>query len=287
VPVPDAFIADTTFDVWGSVRDEVAASFVRVFDQAALYGTNAPADWHAGGLTAPAHADVAKGADELAALDAAMAALEANGVTVDGILGGAALRSALRTKVMTTLQPFTAEPPALWGVPITYSTFWNDTVGLALVGGWGDVIAGVREDGVVHALERGRHHRRDRQGAAQRAAKRLEHPAHVLARRVASRAAARPGRHARQAARARRQHRHHEDDESGESVTLRRDMQPPAEGFGGVVTDANGRVVVNLFQQDYDTFGWWWPGPPLWIPRPVLPHGQARAAASRVLGSPT
>jgi hypothetical protein len=146
VAVPDAFVADTTFDVWGSARDEVTKSFVRVFEQAALYGTNAPTAWPAGGLTAAAQADPASGADALAALDAAMSLLEARGVAVTGILGGAALRSALRTKLMTTLQPFTAEPPALWGVPIVYSTYWDDTLGVALVGGWDGVIAGVRED---------------------------------------------------------------------------------------------------------------------------------------------
>src|SRR5262249_6482654 len=42
VAVPDAFVADTTFDVWGSARDEVTKSFVRVFEQAALYGTKRP-----------------------------------------------------------------------------------------------------------------------------------------------------------------------------------------------------------------------------------------------------
>jgi hypothetical protein len=147
VPVPDAFLADTSFPVWDSVREEITKSFVRVFEKAALYGTNSPSDWPAGGLTAAAHADPASGADALAAIDAAMALLEANGVPVDGILGGAALRSGLRQTLMASLTPFSNEPPALWGVPIHYSSFWDDTVGIALVGGWDvGVIAGVRQD---------------------------------------------------------------------------------------------------------------------------------------------
>jgi hypothetical protein len=44
------------------------------------------------------------------------------------------------------------------------------------------------------------------------------------------------------------------------------------EGTHGVITDEHGVVVINLFQQDYDDYGWWLPGAQLWIPRPVLPH---------------
>lgn len=147
VAVPDAFIADSSFDIWGSVRDEVVKSFVSVFERAALYGTNAPADWPAGGLTAAAHADVASGTDPLDALDAAMATLEANGIIPDGILGGAALRAGLRAKTVATLQPFDAAPTSIWGVPITYSSHWDDALGVALVGGFGNgVLVGVRED---------------------------------------------------------------------------------------------------------------------------------------------
>jgi HK97 family phage major capsid protein len=36
VPVPDAFLADTSFPVWDSVREEITKSFVRVFEKAAL-----------------------------------------------------------------------------------------------------------------------------------------------------------------------------------------------------------------------------------------------------------
>ena len=111
VPVPDAFLDDTSFNVWTSVRVEIVKSFVRVFEQAALYGTNAPPGLAGRRRPAPAQADVASGTDALAALDAAMSQLEGDGVTVSGILAGVALRSALRTKVMAALQPFTSEPP--------------------------------------------------------------------------------------------------------------------------------------------------------------------------------
>jgi hypothetical protein len=146
VPVPDAFVADTTFDVWQSVRDEIARSFTRVFELAALYGTNAPADWPTGGLTAPAQATAVTGTTALEAVDAAMSQLESDGITPNGILGGATLRAALRGQMVETLQPFTEAPAALFGVPVLFSSNWDDATGLALVGGFDDVIVGVRED---------------------------------------------------------------------------------------------------------------------------------------------
>jgi hypothetical protein len=146
VPIPQAFIDDTTFSLWESVRAEIAKSFARVFELAALYGTNAPGDWPAGGLTAAAQADPVTGTDALAAVDAALSNLEQKGITPDGILGGSALRAALRGQMVATLQPFSEAPPSIYGVPVMFSPYWNDATGLALAGGFEHVLVGVRED---------------------------------------------------------------------------------------------------------------------------------------------
>ena len=146
VPVPNAFLDDTSYPVWDSVRSEITKSFTKVFELAALYGTSAPVDWPTGGLTAAAQADAVTGADALKAIDAALSNLEGKGITPDGILGGSALRAALRDQMVTTMQPFSEAPAALYGVPTVFSPWWNDAVGLALVGGFEDVLIGVRED---------------------------------------------------------------------------------------------------------------------------------------------
>jgi hypothetical protein len=76
-----------------------------------------------------------------------MSQLEANGITPTGILGGAALRAALRSQMVTVLQPFSEAPPSIYGVPIRYSANWDDTIGLALIGGFdAGVLVGIRED---------------------------------------------------------------------------------------------------------------------------------------------
>jgi hypothetical protein len=159
VGVPTAFIDDTTYNVGASVRDELAASFAKTFERAALYGApNMPASWPAGGLTAAANCNVVSAAEPLAAIDAALSRLEQDGIRPDGIVGGAALSAALRQQMVVSLQPFTQAPPQLWGIPIEISNYWDDGVGVALVGGYKTgVIVGVRqaieyttsEDGVI------------------------------------------------------------------------------------------------------------------------------------------
>jgi HK97 family phage major capsid protein len=146
VPIPNAYIDDSTFNVEASAREEIAKSFARVFELAALYGTTAPADWPSGGLTAAAQADAVTGTTALEAIDAALSNLEGKGITPDGILGGSTLRAALRAEMVTTLQPFAEAPPSLYGVPIVFDPYWNDATGLALVGGFSSVLVGVRED---------------------------------------------------------------------------------------------------------------------------------------------
>jgi Phage capsid family len=146
VPIPNAYIDDSTFNVEASAREEIAKSFAGVFERAALYGTNAPADWPAGGLTAAANADAVTGADALKALDAALSNLEAKGIAPNGILGGSALRAALRPSMVEVMQPFSEAPAQVYGVPVIFDAYWNDTTGIALVGGFDSVLVGLRED---------------------------------------------------------------------------------------------------------------------------------------------
>jgi hypothetical protein len=98
------------------------------------------------------------------------------------------------------------------------------------------------------------------------------------------RAAARACRDGGEVARASEEHRHH--DHTVEQVVVIAaipisgavpDVAPvcgadPGFGWQGVLSDQDSVVTTNLFQQNADDWGWWLPGPPLWIPRPVLPH---------------
>lgn len=52
VPIPEAVLDDTDYDIWGEIRPEIEAAFGLAFDQAVFYGANAPASWPDDLLTA-------------------------------------------------------------------------------------------------------------------------------------------------------------------------------------------------------------------------------------------
>ena len=51
VPVPDAVLADSQFDIWGQIRPLVRQAFGQVIDAAILHGTNKPTSWLDGIVT--------------------------------------------------------------------------------------------------------------------------------------------------------------------------------------------------------------------------------------------
>jgi hypothetical protein len=54
------------------------------------------------------------------------------------------------------LQPFSAAPAQVYGVPIAFSSNWDDSKGIALVGGFDPgVLVGIREDMIWTISEEG------------------------------------------------------------------------------------------------------------------------------------
>jgi len=45
VPIPEAVLSDTTYDVWGQIKPSIAEAFGKAIDAAVLYGTNIPSSW--------------------------------------------------------------------------------------------------------------------------------------------------------------------------------------------------------------------------------------------------
>ena len=48
VPIPEAVLDDSTYDIWGEVRPRLSEAFGKVIDKAILYGTNKPTSWRDG-----------------------------------------------------------------------------------------------------------------------------------------------------------------------------------------------------------------------------------------------
>ncbi|MGE0138650.1 MAG: phage major capsid protein [Ilumatobacteraceae bacterium] len=45
VPIPEAVLDDVDYDIWGEMKPAIASAFGKAFDQAVLYGINAPSSW--------------------------------------------------------------------------------------------------------------------------------------------------------------------------------------------------------------------------------------------------
>jgi Phage capsid family len=116
--IPEAYVSDTSgsWDVEGSVENEMAKAIGARFDQAALWGDRAPASYPTGGLVGMAGS--ATGPDALTAISNAMGELEGEGIIPDGIAGGPSIGAALRAAYIEA-GALPGESPAntIWGVP--------------------------------------------------------------------------------------------------------------------------------------------------------------------------
>lgn len=101
VPVPDAVLADSRFDIWGQIRPLVRQAFGKTIDEAIINGTNKPTSWPEGiakeaktkGNVVTATTD---GFTDIMAADGLIAKVEEDGFLVNGYLGAMTARSYLR-----------------------------------------------------------------------------------------------------------------------------------------------------------------------------------------------
>ena len=144
--IPSAFVDDAGFPVWESVRPLIATEMARVIDDAVLFGNGEPASFPPNGVAGAAGAPVT-GADALAAIDAAMAAIEASGLVPNGIAAGATIGTALRQEYRAiAVPPDTAPAHTLYGLPVETTPIWDETKGDAIVGDWTKLVIGIRQD---------------------------------------------------------------------------------------------------------------------------------------------
>jgi hypothetical protein len=141
--VEDAYIDDASWNVEASVEHELGAAIARALDAAVLFGTDAPPGFPAGGIaTAPV-----TGPDALAAIDAALTAVEATGVIPNGVVAGPAIGSALRQAYLAQGSlPSDAPSNQLFGIPSRVTPVWDPTKGDAIVGDFDLLVVGVRQD---------------------------------------------------------------------------------------------------------------------------------------------
>ena len=170
IPIPEAVIDDSDFDIWGEVKPSLVEAFGIAIDQAVMYGTNIPASWTtnlgAAGLVARALAASnnvsAAGYTDLyeaimgetgAGTAGLLGVLEADGYVASGHIGYVGLRSKLRNVRSTDGVPIFKATMTdstryeLDGAPIIFptngsvsSTYWD------LAGDWTQLVYAMRQD---------------------------------------------------------------------------------------------------------------------------------------------
>lgn len=103
VPIPESVLDDQNYDIWGEVRPRIVEAFGKLFDQAVLFGINAPQDWPTNILTAATSAgnDVTVAGvgdiyDDLMGVGGVISKVEEAGYAVSGHIAALSMRARLR-----------------------------------------------------------------------------------------------------------------------------------------------------------------------------------------------
>lgn len=129
VPIPEAVLDDTDFDVWGSIRPLLEEAVGRAVDAAVFFGVNKPASWPTDIVAAAVAAGnaYARGTNAQAAggiaedINQTMALVEADGYDVNGFVTARNFRSRLRGARATDGQKILdVNQNTLEGQPIRY-----------------------------------------------------------------------------------------------------------------------------------------------------------------------
>jgi HK97 family phage major capsid protein len=159
LPVPNNFLDDARFNIWGEVRPRLAEAVAKCVDDAILAAIGAPPSFPAGGvigaaappLQAEAHPDQP---DIIQAISNAMAFVEGTGLEINGFSARTSIRGALRG-VRSAQGEIILLPPSegrqlgsLWGVPLAYTKIgFGPAAGPDLIAGdWTKLVVGLRED---------------------------------------------------------------------------------------------------------------------------------------------
>lgn len=103
VPIPEAVLDDSEYDIWGEVKPRVTEAFGKVIDSAVLFGENKPSTWRDDvvATATKANAVITLGAadslyDKIMAEDGVIAHVEDCGYFVNGHMADISMRAKLR-----------------------------------------------------------------------------------------------------------------------------------------------------------------------------------------------
>lgn len=101
VPIPEAVLDDSDYDIWGEVRPRIQEAFGTVIDEAVLFGTGKPTNWRTGLVPSAVSAGTVKALgtnlyDDIMAEGGVIDLVEQSGFFVSGHLADISMRAKLR-----------------------------------------------------------------------------------------------------------------------------------------------------------------------------------------------
>lgn len=165
VPIPEAVLDDSDYDIWGEVRPAITEAFGRVLTGAVLYGTNIPSSWTtalggaglvARATTASQYASLASFADFYEAFegesapdaaDGIMMLLEADGFGLTGTVAHVGIKGTIRNTRDANGQRIYTDPTELGGAPVYYPLDGTISSTYKLISGdWSKLVYSMRQD---------------------------------------------------------------------------------------------------------------------------------------------
>lgn len=150
VPIPEAVLDDSSYNLWGEIEPRVIEAFAKKFDQAVFLGKDRPASWPEGLIPSVINAGgaVAPGSNNLyTQISDAMGKVEEDGFDVTGIVGGVGLKKAFRDGLLdSTGQPLAnSEVTALNRVFVDNGS-WDNSLAKFVVGDFKQAMYSIRQD---------------------------------------------------------------------------------------------------------------------------------------------
>lgn len=180
VPIPNNLLADSAYPIWNEIKPRIREAIAIAFDDAVLFGTNAPSTWPSGIVPAAISASnqVVAGTSSIDVLDdinEVFKAVEADGYDVTGSFARNQMKGKLRGMRTTTKEllfvPDNSTPEknafgamsrgTLYNEPIIFSkagfsSFATSASAYSLVAGdWSQIVLGLRQDITMESFDTG------------------------------------------------------------------------------------------------------------------------------------
>lgn len=177
VPIPEAVLDDSNYDIWGEARPRIVEAFGRAIDAAAYFGVNKPDTWPTGivpaavaagnVVTLPSGSSGPALYTKILGEDGVIAKIEESGVGATGFVGAQTLKAKLRGALDSNGQPifrssYSNAPTGrmmydLEGQPIVFPNngAWDPEDALLLAGDFDFARYAIRQDITFKIFDQG------------------------------------------------------------------------------------------------------------------------------------